>query len=193
MEPSTINEYPTFNPETIAEEDPYSYVFVHQLHKDPDFQNITDSMIENIIEKRPEIFFELKFHHEPEFSKWIITAAKSLIISNPLYYIFGFKLHKSPALRGLLPMLFESLCREEKCDSLADFKNKEPILFKTVLDIVEDLAKYHSKYFADRDLAKIKEACILHKLIKMANRMDQLNKFDLANQIDIIIGEYHAK
>lgn len=138
--------YKPFDPNLLSQEDPRAYIFEHQFHKDPDFQDITDSMAEKLTVGRPELFFELRLQNLPEFAKYIISAAKNLILQDPLSYLFVFRLHKKKALRHLLPMLFESLSKFLNIRTGKEY-SKHPRLFSEVKDIVANIAKFEPNYY----------------------------------------------
>lgn len=185
-----------FDPEQLAETNPYDYVWVQGFHRDPDLQETTDTMLESIVSTHPAAFFEFRFNRVPEFIKYAISAAKNLLLEDPLSYVLVYRLNHHPEFNGLLPMLFESL------SNFLGFKDgeeyqKNPRLFKEVDYIVELLSKFHREYYLNSGLAEDvvfgkhlanvgKKALVLNRLVRLANSIDQVNTH-AADCIDQVI------
>lgn len=192
-------------PETIADLSPHDYVFKYKFHKyqkNPELKKITENMLLNIIENNPSLFFELKFQNVPEFIKFITPAAKSLILNEPLQYIFVYKLNENKEFINLLPLLFESLSEQENARTGKEYRKKEAILFEKVLKIVEDISKYNPQYYIESGLAEDEEfgkffsnigkkSFVLNYLFKISKDLKQKKQLDALNfvndALDIII------
>lgn len=200
MDPTTIDGLIFDAAKKEADVDPYSYVWKFEYHKNPAFKEITNFMITDLIEKRPELFFDFNF--DRAFPKWSSVAADRLINSDPVYYVLGFGLHKRKGLEKMLPILFQKLSSVLGFSGGEEFKlkiNPKSELHRAVMLVVEKIAKTDPEYYVSSGLAEDeefgkffgyvgKQAYVVCELSKISNKLDADKKISLANIIDKIIG-----
>lgn len=179
---------------------------IHGLKQNKTTIKNTSRELDSLVDTNPLAFFKLGYHlvpdnyfhpDKPKLSDWTHTAAKSLIIQNPIAYVTDLKLHLNHDFDGLLPLLYDSLRIKLGALDAKTLKKRNPVLFKDILKIVELISAKHPDYYV-RILADEPEyakyfsnigvtAELIYKLIKIANQLDYSNQFEEADQIDAII------
>jgi hypothetical protein len=117
--------------EHVAKTDPRAYIKTYRYHKNPRLDHITEQMMIEMVDKKPEQFFDIGLNSTKYFDlkQWRPWAAMGVVDKDPLLALERYKIHRDRvildelAAKGLLNPFFKNFW-----NSLMDKVDKQRLL-----------------------------------------------------------------
>lgn len=123
----------------------------------PELKDVTERALQMLKAKRPELYFEFNLDQRKELAPKKLEFASEIIAKDPMNALLYYKFHRKPEFQGLNPGLFSSLIDglKEYGTSMNTLSDKDGVLFKEIMHLVEQLAKDHPWYYSGNNLADL--------------------------------------
>ena len=140
----------------LADNDPLEYLKSDFVSR-PELTDVTEQALDQLKNKRPGLYFEFGLDKRKELAPRKLEFASKIIAKEPINALMYYKFHKQPEFKGLNPGLFSSLTGglEEYGLTMRTLSEKDGVLFKEIMHLVEELAKDHPWYYSGNNLADL--------------------------------------
>lgn len=117
--------------------------------KNPKLKDITKKVLDEVIKKRPVLFFHYNVDKEPGFEYETNNAALGLIDNDPLSALFIYRFHEQSKFSPFWILLLQALLNE-----ISDVDKVDENLLKEIKKLANNVAKeypdFASKYMPHR-------------------------------------------